>query len=420
MSGTSATHMPVKAVERRKTRRLYLWAFSTRASIGLITYLLNAYTDEPFLEDALFYEEIGYGVATDWLSDRSGGGLGMLHPGAEQAWLIVAVIAVFYYILQGMRALPVLFVFYSAITALVPCITYRVARELGAPEAVAWRAAWLVALSPVFVFFSGTLYKEGLLLLILGVAAYYTLRLQVRWGIWSLLVVILSILALFALRFYLAILMSVVITLGLILGRRSTSRDMRYRYVPVFMRQAITAVVFIALAVALGFHERAEERFDETPEGILMKINVTRQELATIAYSGYLPEAETSTPTEALTFFPIGLLYFLTVPLPWQWGRLRQNLVIAETTFWVLLYPIMILGIRRSLQTNRAGTVFLGAATGGMCIIYALLSGNVGIAYRMRSQVWLLWAPWVAWGWEALREQWRQTTRSQRDRVVRR
>jgi hypothetical protein len=418
---TLGAHGEREAVDARATRRLYLWAFFTRASVGLLAYVLNEYFDEPFLEDALFYEDVGYSLASDWLSGRSTGGLGLLPPGAEQAWLIVAVIAVFYYILQGMRALPVLFVFYSAITAWVPCTTYRIARELGAPKMVAWRAAWLVALSPVFVFFSGTLYKEGLVLVILSVAAYHTLRLQGRWGTWSLLLVIGSVFALFALRFYLAIMMSLVITLGLVWGRRSASREkMRHAPAPVLIRQATTAVMFVALTVALGFHERAGARLAETPEGILVQIDTSREDMATSAYSGYLPGAEVSTPTQALRFFPIGLLHFLTVPLPWQWGRPRQNLVIAETAFWVLLYPIMILGIRRSLRANGGGTVFLGAVTGGMCIIYALLSGNVGTAYRMRSQVWLLWAPWAAWGWEVLREEWRRTTPVVRRSAVRR
>jgi len=78
--------------------------------------------------------------------------------------------------------------------------------------------------------------------------------------------------------------------------------------------------------------------------------------------------------------------------------------VIPETAFWLLLYPMIGIGIIRGLRVNRPGTVLLLAATGGMCLVYALVSGNIGIAYRMRSQVWLLWAPFAAWGWEMLRE----------------
>jgi hypothetical protein len=111
-----------------------------------------------------------------------------------------------------------------------------------------------------------------------------------------------------------------------------------------------------------------------------------------------------------LQYAPLGLFYFLTVPLPWQIGAARQNMIIPENLFWLGLYPLMVVGIRRALNRNRAGTVFLLLMTGGMCIIYTLLVANVGTAYRMRSQVWLLLAPFAAWGWEAWRAR-RRTVR---------
>jgi hypothetical protein len=105
-----------------------------------------------------------------------------------------------------------------------------------------------------------------------------------------------------------------------------------------------------------------------------------------------------------LQYFPLGLFYFLTVPFPWQVGAFRQNLIIPENAFWLGLYPLVVVGIHRALKSNRPGTVFLLLTSGGMCVVYALLSANVGTTYRMRSQVWLLWAPFAAWGWEVWRE----------------
>ena len=105
-----------------------------------------------------------------------------------------------------------------------------------------------------------------------------------------------------------------------------------------------------------------------------------------------------------MQYFPLGLLYFLTVPFPWQLGAIRQILIIPENAFWLGLYPLIVVGISRALKANRPGTLFLLLMTGGMCVVYALLAANVGTAYRMRSQVWLLWAPFAAWGWEVWRE----------------
>ncbi len=387
--------------EKRTLTRLYRWAFLVRLLVGLLAYALTLYADLPIVEDARFYEEIGYEVARDWLS---GGTVDFdtLPKGAQNASLLVTAIAAFYYLTDGVRALPVLLVAYSVVTALVPVYVYRVARELQAPEAVARRAGWLVALSPAFVFWSGSLYKEGLTLLLFSVAAYHTLRLQSGWRGRSVITLVLCDVALWGVRYYLAIVLALAVALSLLWGRVSGTR--RARSVPAIVRQAAVALAFVAVIVAVGMSVRSEHLLLESYEGVLVELDVRRAGSAREARSGYLQEATIATPEEALQYFPIGLFYFLTVPFPWQVGAFRQNLIIPENAFWLGLYPLMVVGISRALRLNRSGTVFLLLLTSGMCAVYALLAANVGTAYRMRSQVWLLWAPFAAWGWEVWRE----------------
>src|SRR5262249_24083104 len=162
---------------------------------------------------------------------------------------------------------------------------------------------------------------------------------------------------------------------------------------------AVFAVVMMSLALTV----RTEHVLVESDEGLLVNLDVRRAGSAKEAKSGYLQEASVATPEEALQFFPLGVVYFLTVPFPWQLGAVRQNLILPENVFWLALYPLMAMGMRQALQLNRPGTVFLLLMTAGMCAIYALLAANVGTTYRMRSQVWLLWAPFAAIGWERLR-----------------
>lgn len=413
----SARYRKAADPEARTIWQLYWWALVVRAAAGLAAYVLTQYTDVPFFEDALYYEEMGYSVASDWLSGRSVD-FTTLSRGAQSASLMVVVIAVFYYVAQGVRALPLLLILYSAVTAWVPVYVYRTTRELGVSGTAAHLAGWLVALSPAFVFWSGTLYKEGLVMLALSAGAYHALRLQSRWQPRSLVLLAVSLFTLLTLRFYLAIMMSLVTVLGLLWGRRDQKlQPRRHALVPPLLRQTFIAAAFVGLMITLGFSESAEHRLTESPEGTvveldLTRLNVDRRWSATSAYSGYLTEADISTPAGTVQYLPVGLVYFLAVPFPWQFGSLRQNLVIPETAFWLFLYPMIGIGIIRGLRVNRPGTVLLLAATGGMCLMYALVSGNVGIAYRMRSQVWLLWAPFAAWGWEVLRERRRAHTGS--------
>jgi hypothetical protein len=411
---------PGAVTEKRTVARLYGWALLVRVLVGFLAYALTIYADLPIVEDARFYEEIGYEVAQDWLSGK-GVDFDALPEGAQTARLLVIAIAAFYFVMGGARALPVLLVAYSAVTALVPVYVYRFTRELDAPAAVARRAGWLVALSPAFVFWSGSLYKEGLTLLLLSVAAYHTLRLQSGLQGRSVSTLALCVVALWGVRFYLAILLALAVVLSLLWGRMP--RAGQSRGVPVFVRQAAVMSVFAVAIISVALTVRTEQVLLESDEGVLVNLDVRRAGSAREAQSGYLQEASVATPEEALQYFPVGLLYFLTVPFPWQLGAVRQNLIIPENVFWLGLYPLMVIGIGGALKSNRPGTVFLLLMTAGMCVIYALLAANVGTAYRMRSQVWLLWAPFAAWGWEVWRERRRPARQGRlargRSRVVR-
>ena len=376
--------------------------------MGFLAYALTIYADWPVVEDARFYEEMGYEVAQGWLSGR-GVDFDALPQGVQTAQLLVTAIAAFYFVTGGVRALPALLVAYSAITALVPVYVYRFARELDAPETVARRAGWLVALSPAFVFWSGSLYKEGLTLLLLSVAAYHTLRLQSGWKGRSVSTLALCVVALWGVRFYLAMLLALAVAVSLLWGRMPRARQ--FRGVPVFVRQAAIMSAFAVVIVAVGVTVRSERVLLESDEGVLVNLDVRRGGSAREAQSGYLQESSIAAPEEALQYFPLGLFYFLTVPFPWQVGAVRQNLIIPENCFWLALYPLIVVGIRRALKSNRPGTVFLLLMTAGMCVVYALLAANVGTAYRMRSQVWLLWAPFAAWGLEVWRERRRPARR---------
>jgi hypothetical protein len=389
--------------ESKTLRRIYVVACASRIAVALLAYILTTYTNLGVVEDAQFYEQVGFEISRAWLSgtliDTSDFG-----HGAETAKLLVLLIAVFYYALDGVRALPVLLVLYSAVTALAPLYVYRIARLLKASASAAQAAGWLVALSPVFVFWSGSLYKEGGTLLILAVAVYHTLRLQSRWHARSVAMLLICIGALWGLRYYLAILLLAASALSL--GWRRVSSAPSRGPGMSWTRPSLMLIAFVAVMLSLAVNERMDNVLVENDRGLLVELDVRRAGSAREAASGYLPDSRISTPQEALTYFPVGLAYFLAVPLPWQLGSFRQNLIIPENAFWLALYPLVVAGAIRALRRNGPGTMLIVATTLGMCAVYALLSANIGTTYRMRSQVWLLWAPFAALGWEAVRARW--------------
>jgi hypothetical protein len=287
------------------------------------------------------------------------------------------------------------------ITSWTPVVIYRIGKQLGLSADGALLAGRLIAWSPAFAFWSGALYKEGLILLLLSLAVLHTLRLQTRFQWHAMLLMAGCLAGLFGLRPYIAALMCVVLCLGLLLGRGG---NRGLPSIVVGFRQLFILAGFVALLIWFGLTRTARATLPGSVHEALTTISISRQDLAQEAASGFSASTTFASPADAISFLPVGLVYFLLAPLPWQLGQLRQTLAIPETVCWTCLYPIVIWGISRGMKRNPQGSVLLLAAAASMTVLYALSLGNIGSIYRMRIQVWLIFAVFAGWGWEAWRE----------------
>lgn len=364
----------------------------------MLGWLLTLTVNIPFLQDAFYYEEIGAGIARDWLAGRSSEWLSWAMTVDRAPWLLPTVIGGFYWLSGGIRMVPLLLLGICSLTAFTPVLTYMIAREMGLSRSGANFAGGLVAFSPAFAFWSGGFYKEGFILLLLNLSIYQVLRLQREWRWDSMLILAGCLFGLFGLRFYLAAMLTAIVLLGLLLGR-SKARDGAL----TMLRQALILAGFIGLLFGFGLTERMRRILPGDLTEALGTIESSRLNLANSADSGFARDVHIATPGEALEFLPVGMGYFMFSPLPWQWGQVRQNLVIPETAIWICLYPLMAWGMARGLKRNFQSSGLLLAAVIPISCLYALFSGNIGTAYRMRIQVWLLLAIFAGWGWEAWR-----------------
>lgn len=354
-------------------------------------------TNIRFLVDARRYDEIAAGIARDWLAGRSSQFLETAGP--YQAVFMVTFLACFYVLTGGIRALPLLMALYSTITAYTPGVMYKIVRLVGGSPGTARATGWLVALCPAFVFWTGGLYKEGLILLVLSLGIYHTLRLQIAWQPRSAAVIGLCILALCGLRIYMALIVALAMCLGLMLGRTRG----REPGMGMIARQAFAMLVFTIVTIGAGAAVQISESLPSSLEEGFAKIEQSRRDLAT-ANSGYLRDVHVESISDAFQLMPLGLAYFVAVPLPWQLGSIRQNIAIPDTALWVFaLYPLALIGAVQLLRRNLPAAVLLIVTAVAICCFYAIFIGNIGIAYRMRVQVWLLWAVFVGIGWETFR-----------------
>lgn len=384
---------PYRAREADDARRLYWWGFALRFGIGCLVLSLAAFIDTPLLEDALYYEQVGAGIAADWLAGHQSQWLHNAIASGTVAWVLPALIGCLYWVLGGLRATYVLVALMSAITALTPVLIYRLALSIGTSRRAAMYAGRLVVFSPCFAFWSGALYKDGLVLLLMALGLLQILRLQSRWSTMSFLVLGAVIPLLFGLRFYMAFFLVIAFVLAMAIGAPSRASA------GIPGRRLFIAAGFLVVLVGLGFTQRVRRILPDNPAAAFAQVETTRSDLAQSS-SGYLRDVSAKSGLQVIRLLPVGVFYFLTEPLPWHLGSLRQSLVIPETFAWLILYPFVFIGMRRSLKYAFHTSVVVIATTVVVSVFYGLLVGNVGTAYRLRAQVWLLWSIFAAVGME--------------------
>ncbi len=371
-----------------------------RFSTGLLAWVLFMTLNLPLFQDARRYEEIGYSITQDWLSGRSSVWLDVHGSEAHQPIVMILGIACFYTLTVGLRILPLLLAAYASITSYTPVVIYKLSKEFGASKRASKYTANIVTFMPIFIFWSGALYKEGLILLSLSFALLHTIKLQKKWSARSLTLVILNLVLLAGLRTYLAVIVTIALLFGSLLGN-AKNRSSSAR-VSMVLRQLGVFTVFAVLMVLVAYAVDVQKIFPEDFESGMHQIQISRSDLAN-AKSGYLPEADISTPWKAVKFMPMGTACFLCLPMPWHLGSLRQNMAIPDSAIWLALYPVVLIGMYLGSKKNLPGSFVLILTTVGILSLYSIFISNIGTAYRLRTQVLLIWTIFAGIGLDYLK-----------------
>jgi len=122
------------------------------------------------------------------------------------------------------------------------------------------------------------------------------------------------------------------------------------------------------------------------------------------ADSGFAKDVDVGTTEGALTVIPIGLLYLLFAPFPWQLASLRQGIALPEMIIWWASFPLLVLGWWFAVKHRLRQVAPIVLFTTMLTLAYAVFQGNVGTAYRQRSQLLVFYFIFVAVGAVLLKE----------------
>src|SRR5919202_51225 len=181
---------------------------------------------------------------------------------------------------------------------------------------------------------------------------------------------------LFTLRFYIFYMVGAAVGGAFLIGMRPVTSTSLVRQV----------VIILGVGLALtyvGVMSPARHQLDTIN---LQSVQASRNDLARSAATGFAQDVDVSTTSGALSAVPVGMIYLLFAPLPW---RLRQAL------------PILLF-------------------TGMLTVAYSIFQGNVGTAYRQRSQLLVFYFIFVSVGFTLLRERHEERRRRlQEERLAR-
>ncbi len=265
----------------------------------------------------------------------------------------------------------------AMVGAAISPVLYFCSIEIIRNRRVALISAIISALLPAFVIWTGQLLKDGLIVFAIILSILMVLKLQRKMKYLQVAVLIGALAAVASLRFYIFFMLIAAVFGAFVIGRGSTKSSIARRFIIVALLGLGLTYVGILRYSSIEFSKFAS----------LEVVQNTRQDLANRANTGFGSDIDVTTTEGAITAIPVGLTYLYLAPFPWTMTNLRQAITLPDVILWYLCLPFLIMGmlfVGRN-KFREALPVFVFAVF--LSIAFALFQGNVGTAYRQRSQI---------------------------------
>jgi Dolichyl-phosphate-mannose-protein mannosyltransferase len=381
-----------RGTDRTFLLRLFIAGLIVRLVIGTIIYV--GHMQEFFGGDAITYDFFGHALMESWHGDQLQRAVyNQFTASGAGAWGMLYMIALVYELI-GRNMLAIQFI-NASLGAATAAVIYRNAQHLFNNVRVSRLAAALTAFFPSLVLWSSQGLKDGLIVMALSLAMLATMRLMERVNFARIMMLTVCLAALMGLRFYIFYMMVVAVLGAFVIGLKSmTAQTFLQRFV---------AIVGVGLALTwFGVLRTASTQFERF--GNMEAVYASRLDLARSAKSGFEKDVDIRTTEGALTIIPIGLIYLLFAPFPWQLESVRQLITLPEMLVWWCCFPLLVLGLWFALKYRLREVSPILLFTSMLTLVYSVFQGNVGTAYRQRSQLLVFYFIFVAVGGILIRE----------------
>jgi len=372
--------------------RLFVAGLLVRIVIGLAIFTFRG--QDFFGGDALTYDFFGNAQLLGWGGDKYSQLMAnrFVRSGEGSGWGMVYLVAAVYGLVgRNLLAVQLMNSVFGAATAV---IIYLCALEVFKNSRVARVAGIAVAFYPSLVLWSAQGLKDGPIVFCLAVAILCTLKLGEKLSLKYIFILSCVLLALIALRFYVFYMIAVAIVGAFVIGMQEVTATS-------FMRQ-LMAVILLGLAMTyVGVTRSAGVQLERY--GNLQLLQRSRSDQAR-SESGFGRDVDVSSTGGALSTIPLGVVYLLFAPFPWQITSLRQSITLPEMIIWWASVPLLVLGLWFAVKYRLRMISPILIFTVMLTLAYSVFQGNVGTAYRQRAQLLVFYFIFVAVGFVLVKE----------------
>jgi hypothetical protein len=373
--------------------RLFVAGLLVRMLVAVAIFVFRG--QDFFGGDAITYDFFGNAQLLGWAGDHYQQAIAdqFVRSGEGSGWGMVYLVAAIYGMIgRNMLAVQLMNSVFGAATAV---IIFLCAQKVFNNFRVARLAGIAVAFYPSLVLWSAQGLKDGPIVFFLAVAILSTLSLAEKLSLKYILVMLSALVALSALRFYVFYMICVAIAGAFIIGMQQITATS-------FARQ-FSAIILLGLALTyIGVTRSADIQFERY--GNLQTLQRSRLDLARSAESGFGRDVDVSTTSGALSTIPMGVLYLLFAPFPWQIASVRQSITLPEMVIWWASFPLLVLGLWFSVKYRLRMISPILIFTVMLTFAYSIFQGNVGTAYRQRAQLLVFYFIFVAVGFVLIKE----------------
>jgi hypothetical protein len=256
-------------------------------------------------------------------------------------------------------------------------------------------AALAVAFYPSLVLWSSQGLKDGPIVFLLALSMLATLKLGERLSARYVAALLLAMFAVLTMRFYIFYMLSAAAAGAFLIGMRPLTTQS-------LARQLVVVLVLGLGLTYLGVLRTAGRQLEVFANlGVVQR---SRADLANRANTGFAADVDVSTTAGALSVVPLGMAYLLFAPFPWQLASLRQSITLPEMVVWWASLPLLVVGVWFTLKHRLRQALPILIFTTMLTLAYSIFQGNVGTAYRQRSQILVFYFIFVAVGAVLLKE----------------